>query len=272
MHRRRFESLENRLLLASDLVAAVVSHTNLSITGDGKDDAFLVAGDANPGEVVITGFAGADANSTQINGIQNGTPVLGTPNGSITLTGVTGNIVINLGQGDVTVSVADLTASNNLTIVGGTGADTIDVGAVAATPLPAPLLSTNAVTVGGTLLVISGFGGGFGPPSADTIRLDGVTAHVANIFTASRTTDTVDIEGSNFDNLTVLLGNGSGSLTIGGTTTTRSALLIGVGTGNTYTDAGGNSLANLRHIGLTATPPAVPTPSSIVAPVAQQPQ
>ena len=55
---------------------------------------------------------------------------------SVTLTGVTGNITMNLGAGDVTVSVADLTADKNLTITGGDGDDTIDVGTIAPPRLP----------------------------------------------------------------------------------------------------------------------------------------
>ncbi len=43
-NQRRFESLENRVMLAADVVTAVVSNTNPTVTGDGNDDAFLVAG------------------------------------------------------------------------------------------------------------------------------------------------------------------------------------------------------------------------------------
>ncbi len=84
-NRRRFESLENRLMLASDMVTALVTNHNLTIVGDGKADAFLVAGDGTAGDVVITGFVGSDGNPTLINGSP-----------SVTLTGVTGNVTMLL--------------------------------------------------------------------------------------------------------------------------------------------------------------------------------
>ena len=138
-NRRRFESLENRVMLAADTVTAVVNaNDNLSITAGG-DAAFLVAGDGTAGDVVITGFDGSDGNSTTVSGTQSGSPVTANPanpNGTITLTGVTGNITLNLGAGDITVSVADLTTSKNLSISGGSGDDTIDVGTVATATAP----------------------------------------------------------------------------------------------------------------------------------------
>ena len=65
-------------------------------------------------------------------------------------------------------------------------------------------------------------------------------------------------QGSTFDDLGVVLGSGGPgspfSLSITGTTTTGHTALIGLGTGNTYNDGGGNTLANLYTQGLNPTP------------------
>ena len=127
-NRRRFESLENRLMLASDAVAAAVIGGNLTIVGDGKADAFLVSGDGmSDGKVTITGYTGSDGNQTLIDG-----------KASVNIAGVT-SITVLLGNGNVTVSVADLDVAKNLTITGGSGNETIDIGKLAPLTTPSPL-------------------------------------------------------------------------------------------------------------------------------------
>jgi hypothetical protein len=182
--RRRFEQLENRNMFAVDLLSAVETNHNLTITGDGHDDSLRISGDGIPGDIVITGFTGTDGvNSTQINGSQDGTAITGSPDGSITLTGVTGNISINLGDGDVTLSVTNLNIGNDLSITAGNGNDTIDIGGSAAALLqngfqilPAPgfygitTSLSQAVTIGGNLTITVGNGN-------DTIDIGGPSAN-----------------------------------------------------------------------------------------------
>jgi hypothetical protein len=156
--RRRFEQLENRTMLVADVVSAVVTNHNLTFTGDGHDDGFAVTGDGIAGDVVITGYTGADQNPTQINGHQNGSPVTGTSDGAITLIGVAGNITINLGAGDVTLNVSNLTVGKNLTISGGNGDDTIDIGTSSLIVATTPLNAGGGVTVTGNLAIALGSG------------------------------------------------------------------------------------------------------------------
>ena len=99
----------------------------------------------------------------------------------------------------------------------------------------------------------------FDSSSDDTITLDNVSATRANIFTGFSSADTISITDSNFNDLGVVLGNGSGSLSITGTTTTHSTTLIGLGSSNTYTDGGGNSFANLHTHGFSPAPTARPS-------------
>ena len=147
-NRRRFESLENRLMLASDAVAAAVIGGNLTIVGDGKADAFLVSGDGmSDGKVTITGYTGSDGNQTLIDG-----------KASVNIAGVT-SITVLLGNGNVTVSVADLDVAKNLTITGGSGNETIDIGKLAPLTTPSPsLLLSDAVSIGNNLSITGGNG------------------------------------------------------------------------------------------------------------------
>jgi hypothetical protein len=226
-NRLRFERLESRTMLAADIVTAVVTGNNLIITGDGNDDAFLVAGDGTPGDVFITGKLSGLWNPTQIDGSQNGTPATGTPNGSITLTGVTGNITINLGTGNTTVAVEDLTA-DNLSIAGGNGFDHVDVGLandffefglpeIGSTPPP----TDNAVTLAGSLSIAIG-------NAEDLIAVCG--------------SDAAGADTSIGGNLTISAGNGSfDQLSVGGGVAVGGNLAITVGNGGNATISEGST-------------------------------
>ncbi len=254
-NRRSFESLETRVMLAADVVTAVVNHTNLTVTGDGNDDAFLVAGDGTAGDVVITGFTGSDGNGTQINGTQDGTPVAGAPDGSITLTGVTGNITLRLGAGNVTVSVADLTASKNLSITGGGGDDTIDVGTVAAATTPATPAATNAVTIGGNLSIRVGGGTdtvtiGESPASGTDVTVSGSMS-----VAAGNGDDTItELSLAVSRDESIYAGSGDDSVTIGGSTVAAAGVTIGrglnvsLGGGDDTIDEASTSVAGTESI------------------------
>ena len=159
-------------MLASDVVTAVVSDHNLTITGDGNPDAYSIIGDNIAGDVQIYVGPSIDGQQTQINGIQDGTPV--SPAGLITLTGVTGNITINLGAGDAAVDISNLTVNQNLSITGGNGNDNVAITNVnvgknlsittgngndtMSLGVPDALLAENLVTVGGNLTIAAGNG------------------------------------------------------------------------------------------------------------------
>jgi hypothetical protein len=212
-------------MLAADAVTAVVTGTNLTITGDGGDDTFLVSGDGTTdGAVTITGFTSSGGNATLINGAA-----------SVSLTGVTGNVTINLGTGTTggaTVSVADLDVGRNLSITGNASdGNTIDVGTVAAVTTPSPVLSTNAVTVGDNLSIRTGNG-----------DLDSVTIG-ATPLTGTDVTVSGDLSisaGSGDDTITELslavtrdetisAGAGDDTIAIGGPTVAAAGVTIGRG-------------------------------------------
>ncbi len=214
-NRRRFESLESRLLLASDAVTAVVTAHNLSIVGDGKADAFLVAGDGTAGDVVITGFVGSDGNQTLINGST-----------SVTLTGVTGNVTMALGSGNVTVSVADLNIGKNLTITGGNGNDTIDIGTDATlTPCVA---ATDAVTIGSNLTIVAGNGNnsitvGETPDTGTDVTVGGTMT----VTVGKGNNSITELSLAVTDSEAITAGAGSNTISIGGPTVAGSGVTIG---------------------------------------------
>jgi len=212
-------------MLAADAVTAVVTGTNLTITGDGGDDTFLVSGDGTTdGAVTITGFTSSGANATLINGAP-----------SVSLTGVTGNVTINLGTGTTggaTVSVADLDVGRNLSITGNAGdGNTIDVGTVAAVTTPSPVLSTNAVTVGGNLSIRTG-NGDLDSVTIGATPLTGTDVTVSGDLTISAGSgdDTItELSLAVTRDETISAGSGDDTITIGGSTVAAAGVTIGRG-------------------------------------------
>ncbi len=115
----RFESLENRNLLAGDVTASI-HKGDLVIKGDDLANGIQIIAGATAGSVTITGI-NAGGNATSING---------SSNGSITLTGFSGDIKIKLKGGDDSVSIADLDVPGKLKIEAGKGNDSLTLDGV----------------------------------------------------------------------------------------------------------------------------------------------
>src|SRR5262249_3150905 len=113
LHRRKgrsckFESLEQRNLLAGDVTASIV-HGDLVIKGDDLANGITITAGTNAGTVVITGVD-AGGSSTTVNG---------TANGTVTLSGFTDDLKINMNGGDDTVSITELDVPGKVKIKGG---------------------------------------------------------------------------------------------------------------------------------------------------------
>jgi hypothetical protein len=107
LRRLRFDSLEERVLMAGDVTAAIVGGTDLVITGDAAANAVRVSGTSTPGEYIVSR---ADAATT----INAGT----TP---FTASGIS-NLVIDLGDGDDRVNLVHMHVSGDVSINTGTDA------------------------------------------------------------------------------------------------------------------------------------------------------
>jgi hypothetical protein len=105
--RLRFDSLEERVLMAGDVTAAIVGGTNLVITGDLAANAVRIAGTSVPGEYIVSR---ADRTTT----INTGT----TP---FTASGIS-NLIIDLGDGNDRVNLVHMRVSGDVSINTGTDA------------------------------------------------------------------------------------------------------------------------------------------------------
>ena len=167
---------------------------------------------------------------------------------------VEGTLDVLLGSGDTSVSATDLSVGGTLLITGspvnlgfnfGFGSDFgLGIG-----------FGVGSFSFGFGIGSVPGGGiGGLFGNQTDTISLSCVSAQNAIIFPGVSSTGLVTIEGSTFGSLTTVLGTGAGTLTIGGTTTTVSTTLIGLGTSNSYVSQAGNTFARLFSLGLTPKP------------------
>ena len=114
--RRRFESLEQRHLLAGDVVVGVVQG-HLSVEGDDLDNHIVITAGAEAGTYVITGL---DGTTVHLEGQA--------PAAEVTVTDVDDDVRIDLGDGHDTLELADATFDGNVSIHMGEGDDDVDVG------------------------------------------------------------------------------------------------------------------------------------------------
>ena len=228
-------------MLSVDLVNAVLSGGNLTITGDGSDERLAISGDGTPGDVVITGLTGSDNNPTQIDGSQNGRFIQGAADGSITLRGVTGNITVNLGSGDVDLTVIGLDVAKNLTINGGNGQDSVFIGQgipisvppFSIQPITSGLLTTGTTTSHPTSTVAN-------PPATTGVSVGGdldinlgngqdVVSVGVSLADASSDGSTAGDSVHVAQNLNISVGNGSNdTINVGGQSSGSSGFTYGV--------------------------------------------
>jgi hypothetical protein len=111
----KFESLENRQMMAGDVVGSVQAGT-LTLKGDNFNNAITITPGVVPNSVVVTGFTPVGGNPTVVNGLAN-TPV--------TFLNITNGLKVKMAPGNDEVTV------NNLNIFGkakfdmGAGVDTL---------------------------------------------------------------------------------------------------------------------------------------------------
>lgn len=143
------ELLEQKQMLAGDVLVSILN---------GR---LLVEGDAAANQIAIT--AGATDGSVNIQGL-NGTNIrLGSapstdppaPASGLVVEGVKGDVRVNLGEGDDSVAVHDVTLRRDLIINTGAGADTVNVGMTGGATATSEDASAN-VNVRGSLLIRTG--------------------------------------------------------------------------------------------------------------------
>jgi hypothetical protein len=180
----KFESLENRQMMAGDVFASVHAGT-LTIKGDNLSNGITITAGPNPNEVVVTG----------INIAGSGTAVNGLVNTPVTLVNVTKDIKISMRRGNDTVNVNNLMVNGDLKIRTGGGIDTVTV---------------DTSTICGDLEIKT-------DGSADHVFVIGSTVAGEAEFETGSDCDDLTITGSTLGKLDVRLNQDNDHLNISGT-------------------------------------------------------
>lgn len=210
-NRLRFESLEQRRMMAGDVSVKLIGGT-LYIKGDYLDNNITVGPGGSADQVVVSGLTAGGA-PTSING---------TPNGTTTVSGFTRGLKIDMLEGDDTVAVSNITVRGNATVNTDGGVDVVTI---------------SGVTVKGNLKVKTG-------ASADTLTINNTTVSGNTKLLASVGNDNLIVTGLATQKLGAKLGKGNDMITVTDTTTAESFLHGGEGV-NTFMDNGDNLLYNL---------------------------
>jgi large repetitive protein len=176
-----FESLENRRMLAGNVVAKVEKGV-IVLKGDNFSNGVVVTAGINPGEFIVTGINQA-GNPTSINGI---------PNDALTLVNVTKGLKANLGRGNDSLTVNGVTLNGKVKIKTGLGIDTVTV---------------NASSLCSDLEIRTG-------KNADDITVNNTTVGGETKIDGGRACDQVQLTASTFGQLDVALGRGNDDLLV----------------------------------------------------------
>jgi hypothetical protein len=113
----KFESLENRQMMAGDVVGRVHAGT-LTLRGDNFNNGITITAGAVPNSVVVTGFTPLGGTPTNVNGLSN-TPV--------TFLNVINGLKINMALGNDEVAINNLNIFGKAKIDMGGGVDTLTI-------------------------------------------------------------------------------------------------------------------------------------------------
>jgi hypothetical protein len=191
----KFESLENRQMMAGDVVASVHAGT-LFIKGDQYNNGITITAGAIPNQVIITG--------TNIAGV--GTNVNGLLNTPVAINNVTKDIKINMKAGNDTVTVNNLSIFGSMKVNMGAGVDTFNV--------------VNGSVICGDLKVVTG-------GSADTITITDSTVQGVARFETGGDCDSLTIEDSALGKLDARMNQDNDTITLDNITVTTTTALNG---------------------------------------------
>jgi hypothetical protein len=135
----KFESLENRQMMAGDVVGSIHGGT-LVLKGDGFNNGITINAGAVPNSIEVTGFTPTGGTPTNVNGLTNTTVTflnvihgltikMNGGNDEVTIDGVNINGLtnINMGTGVDTLLINDSTMCKGLTINTAQDADTVTI-------------------------------------------------------------------------------------------------------------------------------------------------
>jgi hypothetical protein len=208
----KFESLENRQLMAGDVMASVHAGT-LFIKGDNLSNGITITAGAIPNQVIITGTTVAGS----------GTTVNGITNAPVAVNNVTMDMKISMKSGNDVVTIHNLTVNGTTKFKGGAGIDA---------------LTMTSSTVCGDLKVKTG-------GSADNVTLTATNVNGTAKIATQGDCDSVTLTGSNFGALHTNLDQDNDTLTITNTQVVTATTLEGGQGINTFVDGKSNFFGSL---------------------------
>jgi hypothetical protein len=204
----KFESLENRQMMAGDVVGRVHGGT-LVLKGDNFDNGITITQGVVPNSVVVSGVTPVGGTPTNVNGL---------PNTPVTFLNVINGLKVKLGIGN------DQVAINNLNIFGkgqinmGSGADTVTI---------------NNSTFCKALDIDMG-------PDADSLTISNSTVQGKVDIDGGRGCDDVTTLNSTFGQLDVNLGKDNDTVTVTSTQVVVETTLDGGEGINTFVNGNSN--------------------------------
>jgi hypothetical protein len=217
----RFESLEQRQLLAGDVLVNVV-RGDLLIRGDAEGNEIAVTAGAEPGAFVVTGLNGTTVHQegqtptteVTVTGVRNDVRIgLGDGNDSVSLIDaeVRGSISIHTGAGDDEVTVDQVAARGGLGIDAGDDNDTVTLGSendTGATPL-----GVRDGALEGALRIRKGIRVNLGNGN-DTLTLENAATHIGIGVNGGLGDDTISASGTSGSILGILGGDGTDTISL----------------------------------------------------------
>jgi hypothetical protein len=218
----RFESLEQRQLLAGDVLVNVV-RGDLVIQGDAADNEIAITAGAEPGSYVVTGLNGTTvhqngqdpASDVTVTGVRRDVRIgMGEGNDSVSIEAarVRGDVLIRTGTGNDEVSVDDVGIGGRLAIGTDGGDDTVSLGSATEEPEPTPT-GARGGDLEGALRVRKGIHVDLGTEN-DTLTLDQVATSIGVGVNAGSGDDSVSAEDASGVVFAVLGGDGTDTISL----------------------------------------------------------
>ena len=112
------ESLEQKRLLAGDVMVGVTDGGTLLVQGDAESNGVVLTSGDQPGEFVLAGRPSADGEPTTINGTFD----------RVVVSGVSNGIRVRMGEGDDGVNIFNANVRGAVNVATGIGDDTVNIG------------------------------------------------------------------------------------------------------------------------------------------------
>jgi hypothetical protein len=218
----RFESLEQRQLLAGDVLVNLV-RGNLIIQGDAEDNQIAITAGDEPGSFVVTGLNGTTvhqngqdpASEVTVTGVRQDVRIgMGEGNDSVSIEAarVRGDLLVRTGAGNDDVSIDETGIGGRLAIGTDGGDDSVSLGSAAEEPEPAST-AARGEDLEGALRVRKGIHVDLGTEN-DTLTLDQVASSIGVGVNGGTGDDSISANDASGAIFAVLGGDGTDTISL----------------------------------------------------------